>query len=224
MFDRLVTLIGKENLDLIKSKRILVIGVGGVGGYVLEGLVRSGVEMITIVDKDTIEETNLNRQIIALQSTLGKSKVEIMKERLEDINPQAKVEALKFFLKETLEGLDFTKYDYVVDCIDDVKVKVSLAKYALEKKLNFIMATGTAKKIDPSMLTMTTLDKTSYDPLAKKMRTLLRGYDMRKIVVLSSKEEPIQTSDGTLGSTAFVPSVGGLLIASYIIRDIIKDN
>ncbi len=224
MFDRLVALIGKEKLDLIKSKRILVIGVGGVGGYVLEGLIRSGVEMITIVDKDAIEETNLNRQIIALQSTLGKSKVEVMKERLEDINPHAKVEALKFFLKETLEGLDFTKYDYVVDCIDDVKVKVSLAKYALEKELNFIMATGTAKKIDPSMLTMTTLDKTSYDPLAKKMRTLLRGYDMRKIVVLSSKEEPIQTSDGTLGSTAFVPSVGGLLIASYIIRDIIKDN
>ena len=223
MFDRLKVLIGEENLEKIGSKNILLLGVGGVGGYVAESLIRSGVHHLTIVDKDVIDLTNLNRQIIALHSTVGKFKVDVLRERLEDINPKVNIHTNKANLTESnLEELNLDSYDYVVDCIDDVKVKVALAKIALDRKLNLIMSTGTAKKFDPSKLSMTTLDKTNYDPLAKKMRQYLKDYDTKRIVVLASSEPAKGTCGNVLGSTAFVPSAGGLLIGSYIIKDIIK--
>lgn len=222
MFDRFITLIGEENFKLIENTSVLLLGVGGVGGYVAEALVRSGIKKLTIVDDDNVELTNLNRQIIALHSTIGLPKVEVMKTRLEDINPSVYITPKKIHLEENLDDLDFEKYDYIVDCIDDVPVKVSLAKKALDEGLNLIMSTGTAKKLDPSKLMMTTLAKTSHDPLARKLRHLLRGYDTKKVIVLSSSEAPIICTDNVLGSSAFVPSTGGLLIASYVIKDIIK--
>lgn len=222
MFDRLIALIGIDNLNKIRKNKILLLGVGGVGGYVAEALVRSGIENLTIVDKDTIDETNLNRQIIALKSTIGKPKVEVLKNRLEDINPDARIVPLKENITEDLASLKLEDYDYILDCIDDLKVKVALAKYCLDKKLKLIISTGTAKKMDPSKLEMTTLDKTSYDPLARRLRSSLKGYDTHKLKVLASTEAPIETENDVLGSTAFVPSSGGLLIASYVIREIIK--
>lgn len=222
MFDRLIALIGEEKLKNIQSQKILLLGVGGVGGYVAEALVRSGIVNIAIVDKDIIDETNLNRQIIALHSTIGKPKVEVLKARLEDINPNTHIVPIKETVSEDLTSLKLEDYDYIIDCIDDLKVKVSLAKYCLDKKLKLVISTGTAKKMDPSKLEMTTLGKTSYDPLARRMRASLKGYDTHKLTVLASTETPIEMEDKVLGSTAFVPSSGGLLIASYIVRDIIK--
>lgn len=224
MFDRLESFIGKEKMKLIASQKILVFGVGGVGGYVVESLVRSGISKITIVDCDKIEKSNLNRQIIALNSTLGKYKVDVMRERVIDINPNIEIEALK--MKVTIDNLDsfvFDDFDYIVDAIDDVAVKVEVAKKALEKNVKLVMSTGTAKKLDPSKLCMTTLNKTLYDPLARVLRRKLREYDTSKLVVLASTEEPIKAGNTDLGSSVFVPSSGGLMISSHIIRDIIKD-
>lgn len=223
MFDRLISLIGFEKFKLIQEKRVLVIGLGGVGGYVVEGLVRSGIEKLTIIDKDTVDVTNLNRQIIALNSTIGMKKSELIKSRILDINGNAKLESLDMYLtEEDIPKLDLNNYDYVVDAIDDVKVKTALIKYSLDNDVNLISSMGTAKKMHPELLKMTTLDKTMYDPLAKKLRTNLRGYKINKLKVLTSMETPIKIDNNVLGSSAFVPSIGGLLIASYIINDIIK--
>ena len=222
MFDRLIPLIGEDKLNLIKSKKIMVFGCGGVGGHVIEGLVRSGIENITIVDYDKVDITNLNRQIIALHSTIGKDKTEVIKERILDINPKCNVNILnKKISAEDIFNMDLTNYDYVVDAIDDVDVKVELIRYALKHNIKLIASTGTAKKMHPENLEITTLDKTSYDPLAKKLRTLLKGCKLNGVFVLASREEPL-IKGATLGSSAFVPSSGGLLIASYIINDIIK--
>ncbi len=221
MFDRLIALIGEEKFAKICEKKILLLGVGGVGGHAAEALVRSGIKDLTIVDGDIVDETNLNRQLIALHSTIGRSKVEVMKERLEDISPDAKITSLYEKL-EDLNSLKLDTYDYVIDCIDDLRIKIALAKRALDEDISLIISTGTAKKMDPSKLEMTTLDATSYDPLARRMRTSLRGYPIKKLHVLASTEPPLDSKNGILGSTAFVPASGGLLIASYVIRDIIE--
>ena len=222
MFDRLVTLIGEDKLNVIKSKKVLVIGCGGVGGYVIEGLIRSGIENITVIDSDIVDEANLNRQIIALHSTIGKYKVEVIKDRVLDINPNVKINAInKKIVYEDINNLELDEYDYVVDAIDDTRVKVELIKYALLYNVKLIVSTGTAKKMHPECLKITTLDKTTHDPLAKKLRTLLRHYNLNKVLAIASSEEPI-ISGTKLGSSAFVPSVGGLLIASKIINDFIE--
>ncbi len=222
MFDRLEALIGKYNMNTISNKRILVLGVGGVGGYVVESLVRSGISNITIVDGDIVDKTNLNRQIIALHSTIGKPKVKVMKERMLDINPDIKIDTINKTIKPSdLKTLNLKQYDYVVDAIDDVKVKVELAKLAIDNDISIILSTGTARKMNPMKLTITTLNKTSYDSLAKILRRELKGYDTKKLTVLASTEEPIECK-GTLGSTIFVPASAGILIASYIVRKIIK--
>lgn len=220
MFDRLISLIGEEKFDIIKSKKIIVLGIGGVGGYVCESLVRSGIHNLTMIDFDIVEETNLNRQIIALHSTLGQKKVEVLKDRLLDINPNSNIEAISDRLtSNNLEGYNLKSYDYVIDCLDDMNVKIALALYTLKFNIKTIISTGTARKLHPEFLKMTTLDKTSYDPLAKKMRNLLRGEKINKLIVLSSTENPIKTPSN-LGSSLFVPATAGILIASYIINDI----
>lgn len=221
MFDRLISLIGEEKFDIIKSKKIIVLGVGGVGGYVCESLVRSGIHNLTIVDFDTIEETNLNRQIIALHSTLGQKKVEVLKNRLLDINPDLNIEAISDRLTSNNIEDNLNSYDYVIDCLDNMDVKIALALYTLKFNIKTIVSTGTARKLHPELLKMTTLDKTSYDPLAKKMRNLLRGEKINKLIVLSSTESPIKTPNN-LGSSLFVPASAGILIASYVINDIIS--
>lgn len=223
MFDRLEALIGKDNLNKIRDKKVLIIGVGGVGGYVVEALVRSGIENITLIDGDVVDLSNINRQIIALHSTVGQYKVDVLKTRILDINPQAKVQIKKEFIDaDVISSLGLENFDYVIDAVDDLKVKVSLAKYSLENGIFLVSSMGTARKLDPTKLKMTTLDKTSYDPLAKKMRHELKGLDTKKLVVLASEENPIALDNKVLGSSAFVPSCAGLLIASYIINDIIK--
>lgn len=221
MFDRLVAIIGIDNLKLIQNKNIIVIGIGGVGGYVVEALARSGITNITIADNDKIDITNINRQIIATHSSLDKYKVDIMEERLKDINPEINVTKINKTLTRDLKDLDLDHYDYIIDCIDDTPVKVSLAKYAVEHNKNFIMSTGTARKLHPEKLYITTLDKTSYDPLAKRLRSSLKDIS-RKITVLASNETPKIKDKNILGSSIFVPASGGLLIASYVINDIIK--
>lgn len=221
MFDRLKAIIGENNLNLIQSKNIIVIGIGGVGGYVVEALVRSGITHITIVDNDTVDITNINRQIIATHSTLNKYKVDVMEERLKDINPEVEVTKMNKTLTPDLEGLNLDDYDYIVDCIDDTPVKVSLARYVIEHNKNFIMSTGTARKLHPESLYITTLDKTSYDPLAKRLRSSLKDIS-KYITVLASKETPKIEDPNILGSSVFVPASGGLLIASFIINTIIE--
>ncbi len=223
VFDRLEALIGNENLKKIQKKRVLVLGLGGVGGHLTETLVRSGISNLTIIDCDRVDATNINRQIIATHSTIGEYKTEAMTKRLLDINPSLNIDSKCMMIKEDqLDELEADSYDYVVDCIDDVKVKVALIKYAIEKKVNLICSTGTARKMHPEKLEMTRLDKTEYDPLARKLRMNLRGYNTHDIVVLASKEEPIIKDNTVLGSSAFVPASGGILIASYIINDIIS--
>lgn len=225
MFDRLELLIGKDNLDIIKMKNILVIGVGGVGGFVVEGLVRSGVNNITIIDSDKTDITNKNRQIIALDSTIDKDKVEVLKTRMLDVNKDLKIKAYKMFLdKDTIQGLDLEKYDYIVDCCDTIDTKKLLIKLSVEKNKKFISCMGTGKRLDPTKLIITDIRKTSYDPLARILRKYVKDEKIKeKILVCTSTEIPKKIDSKTVASAIFVPASAGLLIASYIIREFIQE-
>lgn len=222
-FDRLKILIGRENLAKIQSQTILVIGIGGVGGYLVDSLVRSGISNIIIVDPDLIDETNLNRQILALYSTIGRKKVDVMKERIRDINPNVVVTCYDcFFNEETKDKILDQKIDYIVDCCDLLESKKLIIREALKRKISFISSMGTANKIDPSKLEIVEIRKTYNDPLAKKIRKFVKEEKInQKIMVLTSSEVP-KRKGKLLGTTAFVPSSAGLLISSYIIRKIIK--
>lgn len=223
MFQRLELLIGNENINKLKSKTIAIIGIGGVGGYVLETLVRNCIENIIIVDNDAIDITNKNRQIIALDSTINKSKVDVFKDRIKDINKNCNVISLNMFLnEETKKELFKYNIDYLVDSCDTVQTKIMLIRECLNRNIKFISSMGTAKKLDPTKLVITELKKTTYDPLAKVIRKEINKLNINdKIMVLSSTEEPIKT-DG-LGSYSVVPNTAGILIADYIIKDIISD-
>ena len=227
MFERLEKIIGKENLLKIKNTSVMVVGVGGVGGYVVESLVRSGIENIIIVDHDIVDVTNKNRQIIALDSTIGKKKVDVLKSRILDINPNTKVTALDTFLDNTNIDAIITKYnpDYVVDACDTIMTKKGLISACLKHHIFILSSMGTGNKLDPSKLQISDIRKTSYDPLAKILRKWVNDEKIKdKIMVLWSNEKPIKTHDRTPGSTSFVPSSAGLLITSYIIRNIIKTS
>ncbi|MBO4601301.1 MAG: ThiF family adenylyltransferase [Bacilli bacterium] len=221
MYDRILKIISKEAFDKIQKLNILIVGVGGVGGYALEALVRSGVLNITIIDKDKIDESNLNRQIISLNCNINKSKVEEAKNRALNINNNANINAIEIFLtKENLnDTLNGNKYDYIIDACDNVTAKVELIYYAIKNNINIITCLGTGNRFNPEELKITTLDKTYNDPLGKVMRKLLKERGIKnKIVVAWSKELPVKTSERTPGSLIFVPASAGLLIASYIIR------
>ena len=225
MFDRIISMIGESTFEKIKNLRVLLIGLGGVGEYVCESLVRSGVNHITIIDYDRVDITNMNRQIIALTSTIGMKKTELIKKRCLDINPNIDITVVdKKIMPNDIESLSLKNYDFVVDAIDDVDVKVSLIKYSIENDVKLISSMGTAKKINPEKLCICSLDKTSYDPLAKKIRYLLRGINTKKVIVLSSREEALKSDNGELGSMIFVPASAGILIANYIIKSVIKQN
>lgn len=225
MFDRLELLIGKNNLELIKQKNIVVIGVGGVGGFVVESLIRSGIENITIIDNDEVDITNKNRQIIALDSTLGKAKVEVLKARMLDINQKLNIKTYNMFLnKETITNIDFSKYDYIVDCCDTIETKKLLIKLAYLQNKKIISSMGTGKRLDPSTLTITDIRKTSYDPIARILRKYVKDENIQgKILVCTSTEIPKKITSKKVASSIFVPGSAGLLIASYIIRDFIKE-
>lgn len=222
MFSRLELLIGKESLDRLKQKSVIVFGVGGVGGYVIEALVRSGIEHITIVDNDTVSVSNLNRQIIATQNTIDQKKTEVMKERILSINPQCQVITKDmFYLPKNADEIDLTKYDYVVDAIDTVTSKIELAVRCERDHIMHISCMGTGNKMDPSLLQVTDIYKTSVCPLAKVMRRELKARRVKHLKVVYSTELPIHTTNRTPGSTAFVPASAGLLIASVVIKDLL---
>jgi len=222
-FERLELIIGNKVNDL-SNKTILVLGCGGVGGYTIESLVRSNIGKIIIVDNDIVNESNINRQIIALNSTIGKYKVDVFKKRIKDINSNCKVKTIKEFItKDNIDILFKEHIDYLVDACDTIETKKELIKECLKRNIKLISSMGTGNKLDPSKLKITTLDKTEYDPIAKILRKYCRDNKInKKIIVLSSTERPIKTNNRTVGSTSFVPSSAGLLITSYIIKDLIK--
>lgn len=221
MDDRTLKIISEEDFKKISDLRVLIIGVGGVGGYSLEALVRSGVKHITIIDFDKIDESNLNRQIIALKSNINKSKVEEAKSRMLDIRSDLDIKAIDIFLtKENInEILENIYFDYIIDACDTVTVKLELIRYAQNHNKNIITSLGTGNRFNPEELTITTLNKTYNDPLGKILRKLVKDNKLSsKTTVLWSKELPVKTRDRTPGSMMFVPASAGIMISSYIIR------
>lgn len=222
-FSRLEKVIGSDNLNNLNNKTVLVLGVGGVGGYVVESLARSSIGTLIIVDYDKVEESNINRQIIALNSTIGRSKVDVLEERIKDINSGCKVIKIdKFIDNNNFNELFDNHIDYFVDACDTVLVKKLVIKECLKRNIPFISSMGTGNKLDPSKLEIIDIRKTVNDPLARLLRKFVKDEKInKKVMVLSSKELPIKTGERTPGSTAFVPSSAGLLIASYIVRSFI---
>lgn len=232
-FSRTELLVGKKAMENLHNARIAVFGIGGVGGYVVEALVRSGVQHIDLIDNDTVSLTNLNRQIIATHSSVGKYKVDIMKDRILDINPDAEVNVFKcFYLPETKDQFDFTKYDYVVDAIDTVTAKIQLIVQAKEAGTKIICAMGAGNKMDPTQFEVADISKTSVCPLARVMRQECKKRGITKVKVVYSKEKAIapeyqencelKGNSPAPGSNAFVPSTAGLIIASEVIKDLIN--
>ena len=231
-------LLGEESLEKLEKARVAVFGIGGVGGFVAEALARSGVGHLELIDHDTVSVSNINRQIVALHSTVGKYKVDVMKERIEDINPKIEVIAHKcFYLPETAEQFDFAKYDYVVDCIDTVTGKLQLVEAAKAAGVPIICSMGAGNKLDPTAFEVADISKTSVCPLAKVMRRELKKRNIKNVKVVYSKEEPVEAKvtlkeDDTKdtettgrkksipGSCAFVPSVAGLILAGEVIKEL----
>ena len=227
-FERTALLLGKASVERLARKRVAVFGVGGVGGFVCEGLVRAGIGAIDIVDKDIVALSNINRQLIALHSTVGKNKVDVLEERLKDINKDLIIKKYKcFFLPETSDTFDFREYDYVVDAIDTVTGKIELILKAKEAGVPIISAMGAGNKLDPTAFQVSDIYKTSVCPLARVMRRELKKRGVEKLKVVYSKEEPIkpQFEEGeevVPGSVSFVPPALGLIIAGEIVKDLIR--
>lgn len=223
-FQRTESLFGEEAMRRFFAARVAVFGVGGVGGYVCEALARSGIGCLDLIDSDVIHESNLNRQIVALHSTLGQYKVDVMRARILDINPQAKVQVHKtFFLPENAGDFDFSVFDYVVDAIDTVAAKVELAVRCAEAGTPLISAMGAGNKLYPERFEVADVFDTSVCPLARAMRVQLRKRGVKKLKAVYSKEEPITPQGGESrvpGSTAFTPSAAGLILAGAVLRDI----
>lgn len=224
MFERLIGLIGEEKLKEIERKKILLIGVGGVGSYALEALIRNGFYDITIVDFDTIDLSNLNRQLITDSTNIGKYKVDEAKKRALLINPNINIQAINEKLnKEKLRKLLNQNFDYIIDACDTLDVKFALMENSLHYSYKLISSMGTAKKTEPTKLEITTLDKTNNDPIARLLRNKVRkAHINKKIYVVSSTEVPKQIN--MLGTANLVPSVAGLLCVSFIFNDIIKNK
>ena len=243
--DRTELLIGKDNIVKLKDSNVVVFGLGGVGSYVVEGLVRSGIGNICIVDKDVVDITNINRQLIADTSTIGKAKVDVEEERIKKINPDANILKFKEFINadnidsimkkaSRMSNIDerinavrinniYTKIDYVVDAIDTVSSKLDIIKYCYNNKISIISSMGTGNKLDASKFEITDINKTSVCPLAKVIRKELRKLEIPHLKVLYSKEEPKKMEGQTTASISFVPSVAGLLIAGAVVRDLLEN-
>lgn len=220
MLDRLELLVD-DKINDIKNKTVLILGIGGVGGYALEALVRSGINNIIIVDSDKIELSNLNRQIISNITNIGDDKVDVAEKRIKLINPSCNVTKInEFITKNNLNILFNNKIDYLVDCCDTVETKFEIIKYCLNNNIKFISSMGTAKKFYPDKLKIMDLDKTTYDPLAKKLRKMVCDNKLKgKIKVVCSTEQPANIRK--MGSNCYVPATSGMLCASYIINDIV---
>ena len=230
ILSRTENLIGKEAVEKLQKARVAVFGVGGVGGYVVEALARAGIGEIDLIDNDKVALSNINRQIIALHSTVGDWKTEVAAKRIKDINPAIKVRTHNlFFLPETANEFDFDGIDYVVDAIDTVSGKIALIESAKSKKIPVISSMGTGNKLDPTAFEVADITKTSVCPLARVVRRELKKRGVEHVKVVYSKEEPItsgnvdeQTGKSIPASISFVPSVAGLIIAGEVIKDLIK--
>lgn len=223
-FSRLIKVIGEEDFLDLNKKSVLVLGCGGVGGYVVETLARSGIGTLVIVDFDLIDETNINRQIIALESTIGLKKVDVLKRRIKDINRDCNVIIIdQFITVDNLEKLFDYNIDFFVDACDTTSVKKEIIKKCLSKKIKFISCMGTGNKLDPSKLEIIDIRKTNNDPLARMLRKFVKDEKINdKVMVLSSSEVPVKTGDRTPGSTAFVPPAAGIMIASYVVKKLLN--
>lgn len=223
MFSRTELLLGADALEKLKSSHVIVFGCGGVGGYVIEALVRSGVGAVTIVDNDTVNISNINRQIIATTKNIGQKKTDAMRERILEINPGCKVETFDiFFLPDT--EFDFSGYDYIVDAIDTVSAKIELAVRSNELGIPIISSMGSGNKLDPTAFEVTDIYKTTMCPLARVMRRELKKRGVPALKVVYSTEKAIKTGSDEIGSVSFVPSVCGLTVASEVIKDLIGYN
>lgn len=227
-FSRTELLLGKNGIEKLKKSKIAIFGIGGVGSYVVEGLARAGVSNFVLVDKDVVDLTNINRQIIATHNTIGKAKVEVAKERILSINPNAEIDIYQEFFMPDTEGIIDESVDYIIDCIDTVTAKIELVVRANNLNIPIISSMGTGNKLDPTKFEITDIHKTSVCPLAKVMRKELKSRNIKKLKVLYSKEEPIkhdvkdENGKSIPGSVSFVPSVAGLIISGEVIKDIIK--
>ena len=221
-FDRTRLLIGEEGLAKLKKARVAVFGVGGVGGFAVEALVRSGIGAFDLIDNDTVALSNLNRQIIATRDTIGKLKVEVMRDRILSINPQAEIRMYPcFYLPENAAEFDFSQYSYVVDAVDTVTAKIDIIMQAQAAGVPVISSMGAGNKMDPTRFEVTDIYKTTVCPLARVMRRELKKRGVKQLKVVYSTEKAIKTGADVPGSIAFVPSVAGLSVAGEVIRDLI---
>lgn len=221
MFERLITLIGEDDVNKLKKANVLIVGLGGVGGYALETLVRSGIYNLTIVDGDIVELSNLNRQIISKMDVIGRPKALVAQARTLEINPDVNLKVINQFISEdNFSLLNIDSFDYVIDACDDLNLKILLIKNADKYKL--ISSMGTANKMDITRFKITTIDKTSYDPLAKIIRKKIKEEKIRTKFKVVSSDEKVMKNGAKLGTIAYMPAVSGLLCASYVINDIIN--
>lgn len=224
-YARILKLIDENTLQEIQKKKIVIVGIGGVGGFALETLARFGIKNIAIIDNDSVDITNLNRQIISNQDNLGQNKVEVALKRMESINLNNNFKAYSIFLSaDNLNEYIPKDTDYILDCCDTVTTKMSLIKYAKDNNIPIICAMGTGNRLDPTRLTITDIYATNNDPLAKIMRKLCKNNRIKKLDVVTSMELPIKTHDRTPGSTPFVPSVAGIYMASFIVNKWLKEG
>lgn len=224
IYQRTESLIGARALERLKNAHVAVFGLGGVGGYAVEALARAGVGSLTLIDNDTVNQSNINRQIIALSSTVGLKKTDAFKSRIVDINPELTVFTRDiFFLPESKNEIDFSAFDYVIDAIDTVSGKITIIEECKRTDVPVISSMGTGNKLDPTAFRITDISKTSVCPLARVMRYELKKRGISKLKVLYSTEEPVKKGNRTPASISFVPSVAGLLIAGEVIKDIIKE-
>ena len=225
MFDRLLKIITNDDYNKIKNSNILILGIGGVGGYSLETLARIGIENLTIIDNDIIEESNLNRQIISLHSNIGKYKVDVAKKRCIDINPNIKIKTIKEFItKNNINEIFKTNYDFIIDACDTITTKVLIIKKAQELNIPIISCMGTGNRFNPTKLQIIDIYQTNYDPLSKIMRKLLKAENIKKQDVIYSSEIPIKTNNNIPGSTSLVPSTAGIYASYYVINKILNKN
>lgn len=223
LFERTELLLGNTAVNHLSQAHVAVFGVGGVGGYVCEALARSGLGSITIVDRDKVSRSNINRQIIALNSTVGRAKVDVMKDRLKDINPDIHIDAREmFFLPENADEFDFSQYDYVVDAVDTVTAKLTIIESAKAAGVPVISSMGAGNKLNPTEFRVADISKTSVCPLARVMRRELKQRNITDVKCVYSTEESIEHAGENIGSVAWVPSVAGLIIAGEVIKDLWK--
>ena len=223
-FSRSSRILGEQKMEKLNKSSVIVFGIGGVGGAVLEGLVRGGIGTVAVVDKDTIDITNINRQIIATNDNIGEKKVDAAEKRALSINPNINFKKYDlFYLPETAEEIELSEYDFIVDAIDNVTAKLELIERANKLNIPVISSMGTGNKLHPELFEITDINKTSVCPLARVMRRELKNRGVKKLTVVYSKEESIKTENSVPGSVSFTPPVAGYLMASYVINKLLEE-